>query len=53
MMQQADPNSVESVARKGRRVFGSPCKQSGDIGEDLGTDLDICVSKGDFVLVRL
>jgi len=37
--------------RKGRRVFGSPCKQSGDVGEDLGTDLDICVSEGDFVLV--
>jgi len=37
--------------RKGRRVFGNPCKQSGDIGEDLGTDLDICVSEGDFVLV--
>jgi len=31
--------------RKGRRVFGSPCKQSGDVGEDLGTDLDICVSE--------
>ena len=37
--------------RKGRRVFGSPCEQSGDVGEDLGTDLDICVSEGDFVLV--
>ena len=37
--------------RKGRRVFGNPCKQSGDVGEDLGTDLNICVSEGDFVLV--
>jgi len=25
--------------------------QSGDVGEDLGTDLEICVSKGDFVLL--
>jgi len=37
--------------RKGRGVFGSPCKQSGDVSEDLGTDLNICVSEGDFVLV--
>ena len=37
--------------RKERRVFRSPCKQSGNVGEELGTDLDICVSKGDFILV--
>ena len=37
--------------RKGRRVFGSPCKQSGDVCEDLGTDLNICVSERDFILV--
>jgi len=37
--------------RKGRRVFRSPCKQSGDVGEDLGTNLGICVREGDFVLV--
>jgi len=35
---------------KGRRVFGGPCKQSRDVGADLGTDLHICVSEGDFVL---
>ena len=33
--------------RKGRRVFGSPW----NVGEELGTDLNICVSKGDFILV--
>ena len=37
--------------RKGRRVFGSPCKQSGNVGEELGTDLNIFVGKGDFILV--
>jgi len=36
---------------KGRRVFRSPCKQSGNVGEELGTDRNICVSKGDFILV--
>ena len=37
--------------RKGRRVFRSPYKQSGNVGEELGTDLNMCVSKGDFILV--
>ena len=37
--------------RKGRRVFGSPYKQSGNVGEEHGTDFNIFVSKGDFILV--
>ena len=34
-------------------MFGSPCEQSGNVGEELGTDLNICVSMGDFILVGL
>jgi len=37
--------------REGRRVFESPCKQGGNVGEEHGTDFNICVCKGDFILV--